>query len=207
LFRRVLNAIHEGAGEEADLAAIEWRQGCGTWDVGVAMMKPEAYGGGVAAELGVAMGPALDEADEKRAHGRAVKEDEEGPELGGVEPVLEGVEVAFGGAGAGPFAASFAGRLVVGHWGLLCVCLSTDFRRRRMGAASSAPTTGQGRALPYGSIVEGVGERWEGEVARAVNGWETDKRTGLAGGRGPASPPPTSRGTGLPSTWLSLRGG
>ena len=176
MFRRVLNAIHEGAGEEADLAAIEWRQGCGTWDVGVAMMKPEAYGGGVAAELGVAMGPALDEADEKRAHGRAVKEDEEGPELGGVEPVLEGVEVAFGGAGAGPFAASLAGNLVVWHWGLLCVCLSTD---KRMGAASSAPTvmagdhrgsplrpgaasgahtTGQGRALPlrvYGT------RRWE----------------------------------------------
>jgi len=54
-------------------------------------LEPEADGGGVALELGVAAGAAGDEAGENVPDGRGVEEDEEGRELGGVLPVLEGV--------------------------------------------------------------------------------------------------------------------
>jgi hypothetical protein len=89
------------------------------------MAEPEADGGGVALELEVATGAAVEETGEKVADGRGVEEEEEGPELGGVVPVLEGVEVALGGAGAGPSAASLAGWWVVRHWGPpLCVSVN-----------------------------------------------------------------------------------
>jgi len=84
------------------------------------MAEPEADGGGIALEVGATPGLARCEAGDKVVHGGRVEEDEEGRELGGVLPVLEGVKVALGGAGAGPPAASLAGG--VRHWGPpLCV--------------------------------------------------------------------------------------
>lgn len=115
MFWRALEVVHEGAGEEAGLAAAERGEGDGRWGVGGEMAEPEADGGGVAVEVGVAAGLAGDEAGEKLAEGGRVEEDEEGPELGGVLPMLEGVEIALGGAGAGSLAASR-------HWSLLSVC-------------------------------------------------------------------------------------
>ena len=104
-----LKVLDGGPDEEADLAAVEWGEGDGRRDVGAQMAKPEADGGGVALELGVATGPAGHEASDNLVDGGCLEDEEEGPELGGVLPVLEGVEVALGGAGAGPPAASLAG--------------------------------------------------------------------------------------------------
>jgi hypothetical protein len=71
-------------------------------------LEPEADGGGVALEAAVTAGLAADEAGDEVLYGGGVEEDEEGPELGGVSAVREGVEVASGGAGAGSFAAPSA---------------------------------------------------------------------------------------------------
>ena len=109
MFRRVLKTVHEGPGKEASLAAAEAGEGSGRWDVGGETAEPEADGGGVALELGAAAGLALHEAGEKLVEGRGVEEGEEGPELGGVLPMLEGVEVAPRRAGAGSSAATPAG--------------------------------------------------------------------------------------------------
>jgi hypothetical protein len=99
--------VEEGLGEEAGLAAAEPGEGDGgRGSLRVEVVEPEADGGGVAVEVMVAAGLAGDEAGEEVAKGGGVEEDKEGPELGGVPPVLEGVEVALGGAGAGSLAAS-----------------------------------------------------------------------------------------------------
>ena len=106
MFRQALEILHHGPDEEAYPAAVERGEGDGRRDVGAQMAKPEADGGGVALELGVATGPAGEETGDELADGRGLKEEEEDSELGGVLSVLKGVEVAFGGAGAGPAAAS-----------------------------------------------------------------------------------------------------
>jgi hypothetical protein len=68
-------------------------------------LEPEANSGGVALELTVAASLASDEAGDEVFDGGGSEEGDEGPELGGVLPMLEGVEVAFRGAGAGSLAA------------------------------------------------------------------------------------------------------
>ena len=97
----------EGVGEEAGLATGEAREGDGgRGGIGIKVLEPEADGGGIALELAVTAGLASDEAGDEVFDGGGVEEDDEGAELGGVLPVLEGVEVAFGWAGAGSSAAS-----------------------------------------------------------------------------------------------------
>lgn len=99
----------EGVGEEAGLAAGEAREGDGRrGGVRVEVLEPEADGGGIALEAALTAGLASDEAGDEVLDGGGVEEGEEGPELGGVAPMLEGVEVAFGCAGAGSFAAPSA---------------------------------------------------------------------------------------------------
>ena len=99
----------EGVGEEAGLASGELGEGDGgRGGIGIEVLEPEADGGGVALELAVTAGLASDEAGDEVFDGGGVEEDEEGAELGGVLPVLEGVEVAFGWAGAGSSAAPSA---------------------------------------------------------------------------------------------------
>jgi len=109
LFWRALEVGDEGLGKEADLGPVEWGEGGERWQVRVEVAKPEADGSGIATRLGVAAGLAGHEAGEKLVDGGRLEDEEEGPELGGVPPVLEGVEVALRGAGAGPPAASLAG--------------------------------------------------------------------------------------------------
>ena len=121
----------EGVGEEAGLAAGEPGEGDGGRGViGVEVLEPEADCGGIALELAVTAGLASDEAGDEEAEGGGVEEEDEGPKLGGVLPVLEGVEVAPGCAGAGSFAApSASGRgkrrpywcMVADHGSLLLV--------------------------------------------------------------------------------------
>jgi hypothetical protein len=149
------------------------------------MAEPEANGGGVALELEVATGAAVEETGDEVPDDGGLEHDEEGAELGGVVAVFEGVEIAPGGAGAGPDAASPTGEWTAGHWGLLCGCVfllcglkpaaSVEGRAEalqlREGAQPCAPTTvalrrAQGeRGRPYGSMVRGGGETWEREVA------------------------------------------
>jgi hypothetical protein len=115
----VEEVVGEGVGEEAGLAAGEPGEGDGGRGViGVEVLKPEADSGGVALELAVTAGLASDEAGDEETEGGGLEEDEEGPKLGGVLPMLEGVEVALGGAGAGSSAASPSGGQVVGHGSL-----------------------------------------------------------------------------------------
>ena len=103
----VEEAVGEGVGEEAGLAAGEPGEGDGGRGViGVEVLEPEADCSGVALELVVTAGLASDEAGDEETEGGGVEEEHEGPKLGGVLAVLEGVEVALGGAGAGSFAAS-----------------------------------------------------------------------------------------------------
>ena len=103
----VEEAMGEGVGEEAGLAAGEGGEGDGGGrGFGIEVVEPEAEGSGVALEVAVSAGLASDEAGDEILDGGGVEEGEEGPELGGVPPVLEGVEVADGGAGAGSCAAS-----------------------------------------------------------------------------------------------------
>ena len=114
----------EGVGEEAGLASGEPGEGDGGRGViGVEVLEPEADSGGVALELVVTAGLASDEAGDEETEGGGVEEEEEGPKLDGVLAVLEGVEVALGGTGAGAFAASPWGGQVVGHgnlpWGFV----------------------------------------------------------------------------------------
>jgi hypothetical protein len=88
------------------------------------MAEPEADGGGVALELEVAAGTPVEETGDEVPDDGGLEHDEEGAELGGVVAVFEGVEVAPGGAGAGPDAApstalragSPAGKWTAGHW-------------------------------------------------------------------------------------------
>ena len=127
----VEEVVGEGVGEEAGLAAGELGEGDGRWGgIGVEVVEPEADGGGVALELAVTAGLASDEAGDEETEGGGAEEDEEGPKLGRVLAVLEGVEVALGGAGAGSLAApSVSGRgkhrpygcMVAGHGSLLSV--------------------------------------------------------------------------------------
>lgn len=97
--------VGKGVGEEAGLAWGEAGEGDG-WKGGVRVevFEPEADGGGVALEAAVTAGLASDEAGDEVLEGGGMEEDEEGAELGGVPPVLEGVEVALGCAGAGSLA-------------------------------------------------------------------------------------------------------
>lgn len=140
----------EGVGEEARLASGEPGEGDGGRGViGAEVLEPEADSGGVALELAVTAGLASDEAGDEETEGGGVEEEDEGPKLGGVLPVLEGVEVALGCAGAGSFAAPPSGGEVVGHGSLPSV--------------SRPPGRGKGR--PYGCMVGRAGERWKGEVA------------------------------------------
>jgi hypothetical protein len=76
--------------------------------IGIEVVEPEADGGGVAVEAALTAGLATDEAGDEVLDGGEVEEEGEGPELGGVLPMLEGVEVAFGCAGAGSSAAPSA---------------------------------------------------------------------------------------------------
>jgi hypothetical protein len=102
----VEDVVGEGVGEEAGLASGEAGEGDGRrGGVGVEVVEPEADGGGIALEAALAAGLATDEAGDEVLDGGGVEESEEGPELGGMAAVLEGVEVALGGAGAGSFAA------------------------------------------------------------------------------------------------------
>jgi len=102
----VEEAMGEGVGEEARLAAGERGEvDSGGRDFGIEVVEPEAEGGGVALEVAVSSGLASNEAGDEVLDGGGVEEGEEGPELGGVAPMLEGVEVADGGAGAGSSAA------------------------------------------------------------------------------------------------------
>jgi hypothetical protein len=101
--------VGEGVGEEAGLASGEAGEGDGRpGGVGVEVVEPEADGGGVALEAALTAGLATNEAGDEVLDRGGVEEGEEGAELGGVPPVLEGVEVAPGGAGAGSFAAPSA---------------------------------------------------------------------------------------------------
>ena len=143
MFRRALEVGEEGAGEQAGLAAVQAGEGGDGREVRAEVAEPEADGGGIATGLGVTAGLLGDEAGEKLADGGRLEDEEEGPELGGVPPVLEGVEVALGGAGAGPPAASLAGGRTVGHWGPP-LCLSTD-RERINGWAGASPLRVYGR--------------------------------------------------------------
>ena len=98
--------VGEGVGEEAGLASGEPGEGDGgRGGIGIEVVEPEAEGGGIALELAVTAGLASDEAGDEVFDGGGVEEEDEGAELGGVLPVLEGVEVALGGAGAGSSAA------------------------------------------------------------------------------------------------------
>jgi hypothetical protein len=117
----VEDVVGKGVGEEAGLATGEAGEGDGRpGSVGVEVVEPEAEGGGIALEAALTAGLASDEAGDDVLDGGGVEEGEEGPELGGVPAVLEGVEVALGGAGAGSFAApSAALRTGPGHSGLL----------------------------------------------------------------------------------------
>jgi len=109
LNRGAEEAVGEGVGEEAGLATGERGEGDGGGGgLGIEVVEPEAEGGGVALEVTVTAGLASNEAGDEALHGRGVEEDEEGPELGGVPPMLEGVEVAGGGTGAGSSAAPSA---------------------------------------------------------------------------------------------------
>jgi len=99
--------VGEGVGEEAGLAAGERGEGDGGGGgIGIEVVEPEAEGGGVALEVAVTAGLASDEAGDEVLDGGGVEEEDEGPELGRVLPMLEGVEVALGGTGAGSSAAS-----------------------------------------------------------------------------------------------------
>ena len=111
----VEEVVGKGVGEEAGLAWGEPGEGDGRGGgVRVEVFEPEADGGGVALEAAVTAGLATDEAGDEVLYGGGVEEGEEGPELGGVSAVREGVEVApsagsgqaLGCAGAGSFAAS-----------------------------------------------------------------------------------------------------
>ena len=96
----------EGVGEEAGLASGEPGEGDGgRGGIGVEVLEPEAEGGGIALELAMTAGLASDEAGDEVFDGGGVEEEDEGAELGGVLPMLEGVEVALGCAGAGSSAA------------------------------------------------------------------------------------------------------
>jgi hypothetical protein len=55
------------------------------------MAEPEANGGGVALELEVAAGAAVEETDDEVFDEGGLEHEDEGPELGGVVAVLEGV--------------------------------------------------------------------------------------------------------------------
>ncbi len=99
--------VREVAGEEADGAVVEgwwgW-QGAGSAGgvEGVEVAEPggegEAGGGGLVTTAGEALEVAAEEGDLGEGKG-------EGADLLGAQAVLEGVEVAPGGAGAGSFAA------------------------------------------------------------------------------------------------------
>jgi hypothetical protein len=98
--------VGKGVGEEAGLAPGEAGEGDGRrGGVRVEVFEPEADGGGIALEAALTAGLASDEAGDEETKGGGLEQGEEGPELGGVSAVLEGVEVAPGGAGAGSFAA------------------------------------------------------------------------------------------------------
>jgi hypothetical protein len=115
----VEEVVGEGVGEEAGLASGEPGEGDGgRGGIGIEVLEPEAEGGGVALELTVAAGLASDEAGDEVFDGGGVEEEDEGAELGGVPPVLEGVEVGLGCAGAGSAAAPPSGGQVVGHGSL-----------------------------------------------------------------------------------------
>jgi hypothetical protein len=105
----VEDVVGKGVGEEAGLASGEAGEGDGRpGGFGVEVVEPEADGGGVALEAALTAGLASDEAGDEETEGGGVEKEDEGPELGGVLPMLEGVEVAFGGAGAGSFASPSA---------------------------------------------------------------------------------------------------
>jgi hypothetical protein len=91
---------------------------------GVEVAEPGGEGeggsGGLVASAGEAMEVGAEEGDLGEGKGK-------GANLLGAQPMLEGVEVAFGGAGAGSFAAAPSGGEVVGH--------------------GSLPSTGSGQAL------------------------------------------------------------
>jgi hypothetical protein len=113
----VEDAVGKGVGEEAGLAAGEAGEGDGRGrGAGVQVVEPEADGGGIALEAAVTAGLATDEAGDEVLNGGGVEEGEEDPELGGVPPMLEGVEVALGCAGAGSSAAPGHGSLLLGKW-------------------------------------------------------------------------------------------
>jgi hypothetical protein len=105
----VEDVVGKGVGEEARLAPGEAGEGDGrAGGVGVEVVEPEAEGGGVALEAALTAGLASNETGDEVLGGGGVEEEDEGPELGGVPPMLEGVEVALGCAGAGSFAAPSA---------------------------------------------------------------------------------------------------
>ena len=113
--------VREVTGEQADGAVVEGRWG---WQgaarargvEGVEVAEPGGEGeggsGGLVATAGEAMEVAAEEGDLGEGKG-------EGANLLGAQAVLEGVEVALGGAGAGSFAAPPWGGQVVGHGSLL----------------------------------------------------------------------------------------
>jgi hypothetical protein len=117
----VEEVVGEGVGEEAGLAWGEAGEGDGRrGGVGVEVVEPEAEGGGIALEAALTAGLATDEAGDDFLNGGGVEKEDEGPELGRVSAVLEGVEVALGGTGAGSFAAPPTGLTGSEHgWSLL----------------------------------------------------------------------------------------
>jgi hypothetical protein len=141
--------VQEVAGEEADAALGEGRgrgQGAagarGVEGVEVAEPGGEGEGGGVAlATAGEALEVAAEEGDLGEGKG-------EGTDLLGTQAVLEGVEVASGGTGAGSFAAPPTGGQVSGHWGASFLCVNGWGQGRALplradrgqGGASAAPT-------------------------------------------------------------------
>jgi hypothetical protein len=137
----VEEVVGEGVGEEAGLAAGEAGEGDGGRGViGVEVVEPEADSSGVALELVVTAGLASDEAGDEETEGGGLEEGEEGPKLGGVLSVLEGVEVAFRCAGAGSFATPPSGGQVVGHGSLPSGSKGQGGASRRQGGAGAAPT-------------------------------------------------------------------
>ena len=139
----------EGVGEEARLASGEPGEGDGGRGViGVEVLEPEADCSGVALELAVTAGLASDEAGDEETEGGGVEEEDEGPKLGGVLPVLEGVEVAPGGAGAGSFATPSTGPFGVAQ---------DRLRAGRGGGRSKRRPFDYAQGRPYGCMVAGHG--------------------------------------------------
>jgi hypothetical protein len=183
----VEEVVGKGVGEEAGLASGEAGEGDGRpGSVGVEVFEPEADGSGVAVEAALTAGLASDEAGDEALDGGGVEEGEEGRELGGVPPMLEGVEVAFGGAGAGSFASPSAtlrtgpsaglragprpfGVAQDRHgWSLPCECerglVSAGCDGGLRVSAEGGSASG-GESRSYGCMVGRAGERWKGEVA------------------------------------------